>query len=280
MKHVASVLCAIFLSFCTNAMADDLDLLLPPNNVSSRPIIEFRARKPMSQDAAKEVGREASRVGHAYVLVGRELDNGTTLFNQVRGFYAVRDGEITLLQKMYTKGIVKQHLDDAASDITFRVYITPIQEMAVQKVFRDWNDKMYSLPIRNCVDFAKAVAKAVNLNIPEEVENPLPQLPVIFLEGLRQQNDKDTPLRAVTVLPNLPGAPGVVPSPAASPTGDPLAAARATQEQTQRALDAQRPLIPPAMPNPVPVPSVYPPLPPLPPQVVLPPPALPIPPRR
>ena len=99
----------------TWVVANEIQLLLPDNNVSSAPILEFRARKPLSKEEAERLRREPSRAGHAYVLLGRKFDNGTRFYNQIRGFYADRDDQITLVQKMYTKGVVKHTLDDFSS---------------------------------------------------------------------------------------------------------------------------------------------------------------------
>ena len=207
MRRLVSVLFLMFAPTCV--MADDIQLLLPDNNVSSAPILEFRARRPLSKEEAERLGREPSRAGHAYVLLGRELDNGTLFYNQVRGFYADRDDKITLVQKMYTKGVVKQTLDDASSDVTFRVRITPAQETAIRKLFRDWDDKKYSLVLQNCVDFTKAVAVAAKLRVPPGPENMaaiVPEFPVSFISGLSELNDKDTPLRGGASPAATPGA--------------------------------------------------------------------------
>ena len=269
MRYFCIVCCTALLWQAGHGSASEIELLLPPSNVSSRIILEFRARKPMSKEEAEKAGRQPSRAGHAYVLLGRELGDGMTFFNHVRGFYADRDDELTLVQKMYAKGVVKHELDDAASDVTFRVYITPIQEAAIRKLFRDWDDKKYSLVLRNCVDFTREVALAARLKIPhlqprdkydpQDKSGPMPEFPTLFVLGLRQENDKETPLRTGTASPGAIMAP----QPGAnSPMRDPTAPGRATQEQIQRARDALQPFVPPVMavPTPNPPPIFTPPL--------------------
>jgi hypothetical protein len=207
------------------------------------------------------------------VLLGRELDNGNTLFNHVKGFYPNGKGVAELVNMVYGKGVVKQTLDDAASDIVFRVYITPVQETAILKLFQTWNDKTYSLPVQNCIDFTKAVARATKLTLPPYSGDISFEFPTTFIVGLSQQNDKDTPLRGGS--PRNSGA-FATPTPPATMPSRGLDAARATQEQTQRALDAQRGIVPPNLAGPPPSPPVIVTPPPTPPTLV--PPALQTPP--
>jgi hypothetical protein len=174
------IVCSVAVSI---AAAEDIQLLLPDNNVSSKPILEFRARTPSSDD-----GKE---IGHAYVLLGRELDNGLTLYNAVKGFYPDTDGNVkTITNVIYGPGKVTQTLADAKSEIIFTVYITPLQEVKVVKIIKQWDDKKYSLPLQNCIDMTKAVAIAVGLNIPSM---PKDLLPWTFIKALSSQNDKNTP---------------------------------------------------------------------------------------
>lgn len=63
----------------TKAHADDIQLLLPDNNVSSQPFIEYRARAPYKENGIKYPG-------HVFIFLGRELDNGTSFYHQAYGF--------------------------------------------------------------------------------------------------------------------------------------------------------------------------------------------------
>jgi hypothetical protein len=247
------------------ASADEIELMLPQNNVSTRPVLEFRARGPsLGND-----GRAISLTGHAYVLLGREL-NENTLFNNVRGFYPDGKGAFELIHMAYGKGVVKQTLDDASSEVVFRVYLTPVQEAAVLKLFRSWDDKKYSLALNNCVDFTKAVAQVANLTLPHprDIFDMSPEFPVSFVRGLSQLNDKYTPLKAGPELSTTPGTSVTPPSPVRSGP-DPAEIARGQKQLIDR-------MNLPAVPTIVTPPPVLPPPPP-PPAIVMPP-ALPPPP--
>jgi hypothetical protein len=183
MRRFVLALCTALVWPTSYVAADEIELFLPQNNVSTRPILEFRARRP----SLGSEGRQVSLTGHAYVLLGRELDNGNTLFNHVKGFYPNGKGVAELVNMVYGKGVVKQTLDDAASDIVFGVYITPVQETAILKLFQTWNDKTYSLPVQNCIDFTKAVARATKLTLPPYPSDVSPEFPTTFIVGLSQQ---------------------------------------------------------------------------------------------
>jgi hypothetical protein len=105
MRAIVFLLC-VACTWPLNLTAGEIDLLLPENNVSSRPILEFRARKPTPGGE----GRGASLVGHAYVLLG-ETRQRNTLFNNVRGFYPDGKGARQLINMAYGKGVVRQTLD-------------------------------------------------------------------------------------------------------------------------------------------------------------------------
>lgn len=183
---------ALLFSFSVSA-ADSLELMLPQNNVSSRPIVEFRARTGVP--------------GHAFILLGRELDNGFVVFNSVVGFYPDHDQKLWGLKLFVsTPGQVTATLYDASSDVAFRVNVTPVQEQKISAVMKKWDDKNYSLFSRNCVSLAIEVAYTLRLSVPGGDFVHL--TPHSFVVGLKSLNEKDTPLKAGRKsIPSRPAAP-------------------------------------------------------------------------
>src|SRR5205823_4005603 len=113
----------LFLLCCGRVgWADDIQLLYPDNSVSSKPIIEFRARPP--------TGKPPS-AGHTFVFLGRELDNGTTVFYGAGGFYPENN---TVKNLLSGPGAVKYTIDDMKTDQVFRVNISPRQEELVKYI--------------------------------------------------------------------------------------------------------------------------------------------------
>src|SRR5262249_40045416 len=97
---------AALLCVSTYGGSEGLEMLVMGGNVSSRPILEFRARK---------VDISNHSPGHAYVLMGRELDDGLRFYNAVGGFYPDTDGSKVQSFKaiLLAPGKVSQTLDDA-----------------------------------------------------------------------------------------------------------------------------------------------------------------------
>jgi hypothetical protein len=188
------------------SLAEDLQLMLPGMNVSSRPIVEFRARRGNADNPPASLG------GHAYVLLGRELDNGNIIYNTVAGFYP-KDDKASGFKKFFgTTGVVKQELDDNKSEITFRVNITPTQEVAVAKVIASYDEKNYSVLFSNCKHMVKDVANVLRLSVPDLKD----AFPADLISELKNSNLPDTPLaqsRAAKQSPNQAAPPGPAPRP-------------------------------------------------------------------
>jgi hypothetical protein len=265
MRGLAALFCMMLLCSVSHAVDEDIQLLLPQDNVSSRPILEFRARNPkLGGD-----GQGSSPVGHAYVLLGRELDNGNTLFNEVKGFYPDKGD---FFHSAYGKGVVKQTLADASQDVVFRIYITPLQETQIRRVFRTWNDKDYSVVLRNCVDFTRAVARAANLDVPF-IEGDLSQeFPSIFVRLLKEKNDANTPLRAGIGPGGGASANPQVPQPPQTGGLSPAEIATKNREPRNQMMNPPRPPVMPPGPLLPPVVALPPLPPPPPPQIITPPP--------
>lgn len=215
---VRTISAITFLTWCCPSRADDFQLELPGNNVSSRPILEFRARAPAQ-----------GNLGHAFVALGRELDNGKTVFDGIAGYTP------TTPPNTYTKiqmvlgdkqvpGSVKYEIPDLRNDTTYRVNITPEQEKDVKAIVRNWNGTQYSFWNNNCVSLDRQVAIALGLQLPPlvtpgsdiEGETLAKMLPNVFVDDLRRanNNDHDAPLKAASRSPEVqpprdPGSPSI-----------------------------------------------------------------------
>ncbi|WP_156752768.1 hypothetical protein [Mesorhizobium sp. WSM3873] len=243
----------------------DVQLMLPDANVSSRPVIEFRARKATTDPVSP---------GHAYILLGRELDNGLRVYNTVAGFYPDDSRRAAPFMQIFsTKGKVSQKLEDAKSEITLSTYITPIEEQKVVSILKSYDTKNYSLATRNCVTMTKEVATAVGLSMPAGPGNAVPQ---VFLQSLIDANRSKAPVPgpAPQDIPPVPNAPG-------PPANNAVEAGRLTIDLTSPPAPIVPPLVtppglppdmlpaPPPMQPPAPPPPI---LPPVRPPVLMPPP--------
>src|SRR5713101_4882313 len=102
-----------------------VELVIGDKKVSSRPIVEFRARGLGVDKDGKPL------IGHAYILLCREYDDDahTRTYNAIAGFYPDPENKPTLLQQVLgTPGKVMATVNDEESQVVFRVFITPLQE--------------------------------------------------------------------------------------------------------------------------------------------------------
>jgi len=88
-RWAPALVSAVFMNCGGASRADDIQLLYPDNNVSHKAIIVFRAR-----------GFNLSKhsPGHAFVLIGSELDNGLKVFSAAGGFYPIKGGKVTTIK--------------------------------------------------------------------------------------------------------------------------------------------------------------------------------------
>src|SRR5450432_4874164 len=82
LKFKGSIVAYALVSAARSVAAGEIELFLPDSNVSSKPILEFRARPPTLKPPS---------AGHAFVFLGREIDNGNTIFSRAGGFYPEND---------------------------------------------------------------------------------------------------------------------------------------------------------------------------------------------
>jgi hypothetical protein len=171
--------------------ADDLELVYPDNNVSSKDIIEFRAREPRLFDRLDHSIDPG--FGHTFVFLGKELDNGLTFFYSAAGFYPENH---TLINTLYGPGKVKYELPDMHDDIVFRTEITSEQADLVSYIISNWDTKKYSIVWQNCVSLDRDIGRALGLKVPEF--DPLKigdEVPSKFIQELRDQNPEKASIK-------------------------------------------------------------------------------------
>lgn len=125
-----------------------------------------------------------NRVGLAFVLLGRELPDGSTIFYGAGGFYPQ-----TLKHMLSGPGHVDYTVDDMTTDIDFRAKITAAREREVKYVMNNWNEKQYNVA---GVSLVKHVGKLVGLDVgdPKSME-----MPDDVVKLIKNENDPDRPLR-------------------------------------------------------------------------------------
>jgi hypothetical protein len=162
---------------------------LPEYSEPYQPIIEFRARGGFP--------------GHAFMLFGRKLNDGTTIFYGGAGYYPKGEpGTVEWFKNIiYGAGLVSYRFDDAANGtpIVFRVNITRQQEIGVLQDVASFGNR-YSLVSQNCVLLMDIVAKDIGLRsgLRGQLLDQLSvskRFPVNYVSSLRAENNADTPLR-------------------------------------------------------------------------------------
>jgi hypothetical protein len=167
--------------------AQNIQLAYPDSNVASYAILEFRGRK-------FDFNGGGVSPGHVYVILGRVTNNGTYWYG-LAGFYPDQ-GKNKIIRNVLSRGLVTRTLEDAHSDVSFRVRITDEQEASVNRLITTWNYKVYSLPLQNCVTLARDVARTLGLNVP--TFNPMDidqEFPARFVQILKGINVEDRPLQ-------------------------------------------------------------------------------------
>ena len=158
-----------------------------PTEANSRPFIEFRARKP---EIAKG-GR--LRIGHVFVVLGRQLNDGTKVYYGAGGFYPEQE---TIKTVLAGPGQVPYKVEDLNTDGWYFARITGEQERIVTFLLQQWNDtKDYNIVEQNCVTLVTAVAKRLGLDFGKDT----PVTPYGVIESLGSRNDADQPLRYAIV---------------------------------------------------------------------------------
>ena len=181
--HFLTIFLSIFLS--SFLIAEDIQLLYPDNNASSKPLIEFRMRNDTS-------------TGHAYILMGRELDNGLKVYHSAAGFYPKTDKAFNLVAG---PGTLKYKIEDVRTDDSFQAYITNEQERTAKFIIKNWDTKVFALPAQNCVSLVKNVGRAVGLNV--STLDPRALTPKGVIKNLKDNNSYNQPLQYSIKQKNL-----------------------------------------------------------------------------
>lgn len=159
MKLVLASLAAVAASsIVMNAPANALDnsetlqLLFPENNSSTQYIVELRARDGFP--------------GHAFVAIGRKLDNGLVYYEAAAGFYPSEDESKLQSLKNLARGpgIVTLKFDDLNSDVVASVPVTQEQAANVAKRIESFDGQTYDLLENNCIQLVQAVAADLGLD--------------------------------------------------------------------------------------------------------------------
>jgi hypothetical protein len=180
------IACVIFYATSATTAEDEFQLLYPENSVSSKPILEFRSR---------ELDIKNKAMTHAFVVLGRELDNGTTVFYGAAGFYpAGADNKLQSFKNVLNSpGHVDYKIADMQSTEAFRVRITGEQENAVRFLINSWNAGDYKFFEQNCTSLIRSVGRMLGLDtgFPGATEMTPGQL----IRHMKLENDPDKPLR-------------------------------------------------------------------------------------
>jgi hypothetical protein len=178
-------LIAFLLCSGIGARADTFHLEYPGGNDGSRPIVEFRARSPTLAPW---------HAGHAFIALGRELKDGTTIFYGVGGFYPQEE---TLKGILHSPGKVDYTVDDLHADETARFEITADQERAIIYVMKNWNNTEYAIASRNCLTLVKSVGKQLGLDVGDSKTNEM--TPYDLIHHIKLENDNEEPLRHAVI---------------------------------------------------------------------------------
>ena len=144
----------------------DIQELYPDNNVSGKKVVLFEARKGII-----ELGN-SGLVGHAFVKLGTELDNGLVLVHSFFGYYP-SEGTMYQVKLIFsTKAEIKfEFPSDLKSDVSQKYYISDdVYRAILAKEAGYLNDNPnYSLLLaENCVTFVKEIAAVAGLRVPEQ----------------------------------------------------------------------------------------------------------------
>lgn len=169
---------------------NEVILKAPPEYAEPyQPIIEFRARSGVP--------------GHAFMLFGRKLNDGTTIFYGGAGFYPKGEpgGFAWVKNVVYGSGVVAYRFEDATESmpVVFRVNITLQQEVLVLSDVSLFGSR-YSLPWQNCVSLMDNVARDIGLRSGMRGDlwdrmSVSQHFPFNYVVSLRALNNADTPLR-------------------------------------------------------------------------------------
>lgn len=158
-----------FVAFClfTTTAKADVQELYPDNNVagSGKKVILFEARKGAIE------GGTSGPVGHVFVKLGTELDNGMIHVHSIFGYYPSH-GKLYEVRLIVAKAAeIKFDLPaDLQTDLTQKYYVSDIAYanlVATAKTYLIDNPTYSLVTGSNCVRFVGAMAKAAGLSTPD-----------------------------------------------------------------------------------------------------------------
>lgn len=171
----------------------DLKLVHLTADMVGKNIVEFRSRPPGKVDNVISV------TGHVFVLLGKELPDGSTVYFGIGGFYPKPDdpSEEGIVKQLLTHmglngpGEIVYKIPDfvAAPNHIFRAYITEVQLNQVEHILYAWNTKEYNLLKLNCVDLAKSISEYLGLKYEVDLKAPSS-----IVDSLGSMNYADTPI--------------------------------------------------------------------------------------
>lgn len=164
----------LLLVFPPFALSGTLELIYQDNS-STKHVLEFRARGSSLLPPS---------VGHAWVALGYELDNGVTHFYSASGFYpGSTDGVFEAIKATVdSPGRLDFTVPDMSQDEVFRVSITPAQRARVHKALKKFDSQNYDLLSNNCVSMMRDIASTL------ELSKGLAILPSDYVKRLREAN--------------------------------------------------------------------------------------------
>lgn len=170
MRLTVAVMFLIMLA--SQCFGADTQVLYPDNYVYQGHFIEFRARGPSNSISPYTGEDTSSPVGHAFVLVGREVDNGGTIYDQAAGFYP----EKGKLRKLHGPGFTDFKWADMESEVNFRVPVSAEQARRARAKINKWDNKDYNLLVQNCIHLAREIAADIGLKDDGNALLPLPAI--------------------------------------------------------------------------------------------------------
>jgi len=128
---------------------------------------------------------DAESFGHAFMIISTPVGNG--IKEDSYGFYSVGTKGVII-----APGVIKSEFTEnprrfSRISVSIRGPITVAQRREVLKLVAEWNEKYYSLPARNCIDFVHAVASCLGWRVPprDRFESP-----ATYLRRLKALNDE------------------------------------------------------------------------------------------
>lgn len=143
------------------------------NSQTHRPYVIFAARDGVP--------------GHAFTVLGEELDNGLLWNLAVFGFYPDGGVKKQIASLVSAPGKIDYHWEDLTREVEFRVAINAEQSSKIRSILETWESESYSLLDNNCNKLVSEIASSIGLSLPSD--DPGTTLPAIFVAKLKSANE-------------------------------------------------------------------------------------------